>query len=306
MDNARIAGALRERRRAQRKFGKSRKRPGPRIQSGGHKSAGGDKILHFGDTKKDCFFFDIYTYVLGRWEFWQLVFALIFRPYLSSTSVQESYVLRVLPWHFHVNLAWSSTTHQPCLRCPPHQLWPTEPRCDTLCSESFDLAGLPSARNPWTVERCGKHSSDQLWSSQCRFHGSCSGRNWHSETWPEATAQLRRVVWAPKNTFMILFHCLRHALLFQPGSHQSLLLTRSEKFLFYLDAILSRPTATTHIFVAGSLKLCEKCCVRVVFLEFTWIPLNEVGRGAEGLPYGVRMLYRAWLHQCHGRFKTGF
>lgn len=65
MDNARIAGALRERRRAQRKFGKSRKRPGPRIQSGGHKSAGGDKILHFGDTKKDCFFL---TYIHMFWD----------------------------------------------------------------------------------------------------------------------------------------------------------------------------------------------------------------------------------------------
>ena len=51
MDNARIAGALRERRRAQRKFGKSRKRPGPRIQSGGHKSAEG---ILFGHKINHC------------------------------------------------------------------------------------------------------------------------------------------------------------------------------------------------------------------------------------------------------------
>eukprot|EP00435_Cladocopium_sp_Y103_P061991 s858_g23.t1 len=46
----------------------------------------------------------------------------------------------------------------------------------------------------------------------------------------------------PPITFdsLILFHCLWHAPLFQPGSHQSLLLTLSEKMLFCLDP--QRPT----------------------------------------------------------------
>lgn len=84
----------------------------------------------------------------------------------------ETFVLRqLMPWTTHSFCAFRSASRKATSAkevwkvsetCPPHQLWPTEPRCDMLCSESFDLAGLPSARNPWTVERCGKHSSDQL------------------------------------------------------------------------------------------------------------------------------------------------